>query len=175
MQKSYLFKKRGFTPIEILVVIAIIGILASIVLVSVTSVRAKVKIARANLDVKNIEKALTYFYDQYGDYPWSYSGDPNYFFFSRETGDPFLTTPDGDHYLADFYKSDWNGFNADYFTQNGYFYVFLCDDSGDNKIDCGAVQLIANDWVYGLKFILSDYCGCADWYGGEYPFQINPW
>jgi len=61
--------KEGFTLIELLVVIAIIGLLATIVLVSLSSARAKGRDARRVSDLKQIEKALEMFYDNYGRYP----------------------------------------------------------------------------------------------------------
>ena len=51
-------QKRGFSLIEILVVIAIIGILSSVVISSVNSSREKAKIATAKLELHNIKLAI---------------------------------------------------------------------------------------------------------------------
>ena len=49
---------HGFTLIELLVVIAIIGILASVVLASLTTARARSKIATAQQQIQQIAKAV---------------------------------------------------------------------------------------------------------------------
>lgn len=61
--------KRGFTLIELLVVIAIIGILSSIVMVSLSSARAKGRDARRISDIKNIQLALALYYNDNHTYP----------------------------------------------------------------------------------------------------------
>ncbi len=62
-------KSRGFTLIELLVVVAIIGMLSSMVLVSVNSSRIKSRDARRLSDLSQIQKALELFYSQNGRYP----------------------------------------------------------------------------------------------------------
>lgn len=56
-------KQKGFTLIELLVVIAIIGILSSIVLVSLGSARTKARDARRQSDVRQISLAMELCYD----------------------------------------------------------------------------------------------------------------
>ncbi|MEZ4211246.1 MAG: prepilin-type N-terminal cleavage/methylation domain-containing protein [Candidatus Paceibacterota bacterium] len=55
--------QRGFTLIELLVVVAIIGILSSIVLVSLNSARAKGRDASAKGSVSSIRAAAEIYYD----------------------------------------------------------------------------------------------------------------
>lgn len=62
-------KQQGFTLIEILVVIAIIGLLASTVLASMNSARAKARDARRTADAKQIWSALQLFLDKFGCVP----------------------------------------------------------------------------------------------------------
>ena len=65
----HLKHNKGFTLIELLVVIAIIGLLSSIVLVSLQGVRAKARDARRLSDMRQILLALQLYYDQYERYP----------------------------------------------------------------------------------------------------------
>ena len=67
-------KHSSFTLIELLVVVAIIGLLLSIVLVSLNNARMKARDARRISDMRQIRLALEMYYNTYGRYP-SISGD----------------------------------------------------------------------------------------------------
>ena len=73
-----MFKKKtgqkGFTLIELLVVIAIIGILSSVVLVSLNSSRAKARDAKRIADVGSIQQALALYFDSNAAYPATLAG-----------------------------------------------------------------------------------------------------
>lgn len=60
---------RGFTLVELLVTVAIISLLSSIVLTSLNSARAKSRDARRLADIRQIQIALEFYYDQFGQYP----------------------------------------------------------------------------------------------------------
>ncbi len=69
MNKHY---SRGFTLIEVLVVIGIIGLLASIVLVSLSGARVKARDAQRIKDVDTISGVLEVYYAEHAAFP-----DPN--------------------------------------------------------------------------------------------------
>ncbi len=60
---------RGFTLIEMIVVIAIIGLIASVLLVSLSSARAKGRDTRRVSDIRSIQAALEQYYQACSVYP----------------------------------------------------------------------------------------------------------
>ena len=69
MQTSNKIFNKGFTLIELLVVVAIIGLLSSVVLASLNSARAKARDAKRMSEIAEIQKAIEFYYDKYGQYP----------------------------------------------------------------------------------------------------------
>lgn len=69
--------QKGFTLIELLVVISIIGLLASVVLVSLNGARVKARDVKRIADLKQMQTALALYYDTNNAYPncpsWVYS------------------------------------------------------------------------------------------------------
>jgi len=68
--------QKSFTLIELLVVVLIIGILATLIIVSVMSNLAKSRDAKRKADLKTIADALDMYYQKYGTYKVTYT-DPS--------------------------------------------------------------------------------------------------
>lgn len=89
-------RQKGFTLIELLVVISIIGLLASVVLVSLRGAQIKARDTKRLADMSQIQKALALYYDKNGTYPapasdsgcggWDTSGDGNFLPALRTSG-----------------------------------------------------------------------------------------
>ena len=67
--KKYSTLSPGFTLIELLIVIAIIGILASVVISSVNTARSKARDTKRTQELHQLENALALYFSDYGLYP----------------------------------------------------------------------------------------------------------
>jgi general secretion pathway protein G len=61
--------KRGFTIVELLIVIVVIGILAAITMVAYTNIQSRARDNDRSTDIKSLQKALAMFYTDNGYYP----------------------------------------------------------------------------------------------------------
>ncbi len=61
--------KSGFTLIELMVVISIIGLLSSVVLASLKDAKDKAMITKTLVEMKSLETALEMYRNQFGKYP----------------------------------------------------------------------------------------------------------
>jgi len=168
-------RTKGFTIIELIVVIAIIAVLAGIITVAVTKYIALSKLTRANAEVSSIGEALAMFYAEYGDYPGP-CYEPGCAIEVSTTGwvaqDLYLTVNGVDHYLSEFYKLP----SADYFAPGGYYDIFVSDNDGDGKIGCVKVMLRnfvidIGEKTYGWKTIICQDCSCTD----NNTFRMEPY
>jgi prepilin-type N-terminal cleavage/methylation domain-containing protein len=71
MLKQMCKRKKGFTLIEMLIVITIIALLASLILVGMGGARQKARDARRIADLHNVQNALELYFSQNGRYPAS--------------------------------------------------------------------------------------------------------
>lgn len=67
--------KKGFILIELLVVISIIALLASVVISSLSTARARARDTRKMADFKAIQTALYLYYDKNGEMPQNFFTD----------------------------------------------------------------------------------------------------
>ncbi len=69
MPKNRIKFKEGFTLIELLVVVAIISLLSSIIFASLNSARSQARDSKRISDFRQVQTALTLYFDKYGRYP----------------------------------------------------------------------------------------------------------
>jgi prepilin-type N-terminal cleavage/methylation domain-containing protein len=69
--------KSGFTLVELLVVIFIIGLLSAIIFPGFAGMREKARDTERMTDVRQIQNALEQYFNRHGEYPGSLSGMPS--------------------------------------------------------------------------------------------------
>ena len=169
--------QRGFTIIELVVVIAIVAVLSGIVIINVNTYLNKAKITRFEQEAGNFEKASVMFYAKYGAYPGQQDGWQSYCptgaidwdLYCGEWGStgPYLVDGTGTHYLTEFLPISWAGPNAGYYGPNGFYMLQFFDGDGDpaGKLGCGRLWAfsINNDWSGASETMKNILCqDCPD-------------
>ena len=134
------FHEKGFTLIELLVVISIIGLLSSVILVSLNAARGKARDVVRRSDINQMRKALEMYHLDYGKYPasggastpnggWSNSGDNSWDSLQTKLSEygTFPKDPRND--------AAWGGYNYCYYSrgygcdQQWYMLVYKLENS----------------------------------------------
>jgi len=95
--------RKGFSLVELLVVVAIIGLLSTIAVIAFSSVRSKARDAKRAADIKMIRSALELYYQDNGSFPistgalqpnsgWTTSNDSSWATFQTALN-PYLKLP----------------------------------------------------------------------------------
>ncbi len=95
---------KGFTLIELMVVLSIIGLLSSIVFTSLNSAREKAKVAKAQTEIKQLESAINMLYNETGFYPGMQSLSP-----CIQNPEIYLNTPEAGVSATDGTFPSWRG------------------------------------------------------------------
>ena len=105
-------RSRGFTLIEIMVVVFIIGLLAAVIVPSVIKRIEDAKVAKAKEDIQSLETALTMYYMDNSKYP---TNDQSLTALTTQPTDPSIKNWKPGGYIERISKDPW---------QNDYQYVY---------------------------------------------------
>lgn len=81
MKKVGISPSRGFTIVELLIVIVVIGILAALVITAYNGIQNRANYARAQSDIKAINKGILAYYAANGSYPYPSGNTGTYYSF----------------------------------------------------------------------------------------------
>ena len=74
MKKTFRHNKKGFTLLELMIVIVILGLLATIIMPKILNRPEQARRTKAVVEIKNIESALALFRTDTGSYPTTSQG-----------------------------------------------------------------------------------------------------
>ncbi|MBI2415288.1 MAG: type II secretion system protein [Candidatus Kerfeldbacteria bacterium] len=122
--------RKGFTLIELLIVIAIIGLLATLAIVSLTTAQQKARDTKRVADLKQLQNAVELYFSQGSTATYPDSTDATWVTFGADIDDYITTIPvapnnsDTDRYV--YATND---------TQTEYVFLATLEDTGNAALD----------------------------------------
>lgn len=160
---------KAFTLIELLTVIAIIGVLAGITFGAASAISRKAKVDKAKVEMATIAQALEAYKQAYGDYPYISTNDKN----PKALAKP--TVPDPDDRAYQFLRAllgrlDPKG-NAFKNTSNAEKYRKATLDSTRFALERTATSDAPSSWEILPEFVASNSSNDKDFANA----LVDPW
>ncbi|MFC1597912.1 type II secretion system protein [Patescibacteria group bacterium] len=162
--------QKGFTLIELLIVVAIIGLLATLAIVSLTSAQQRARDTKRVADAKAIQTALELYWNESADYPtsttWANLASDLSSFISAMPVDPdhddgavyeYLvldTTAPDEYYIATTLENDGHSSldqDDDTLSVGGGANAQMIDSGGGAATTGGAATIVCTDPTYCLS------------------------
>lgn len=140
--------RRGFTLVEVVVVIAVISILASVVLASMGGTNSLKRDAQRKTDLKTVQAAIELYKLKYGAYPAGCNG-PNVW--SGQAGTDYACSPASADYIVGLAPEFINKLPRDpKLNGSNSGYVYSVDANGD-VYKFAALRTVEEDTVLTLQ------------------------
>jgi prepilin-type N-terminal cleavage/methylation domain-containing protein len=147
-------KTTGFTIVELLFVIVVIGILAAITIVAYNGIQSRAKSAKVQQDLKSMQRLVELYKAENGSYPssggtWSYSAS---------SPDGFIPS------IVPTFASALPRFTADSVVNSGHCYVYNSNGTDYKLIRLGQPSL-SSDEQATIPAAMKDQYNGSDRYG----------
>jgi prepilin-type N-terminal cleavage/methylation domain-containing protein len=155
-------KTSGFTIVELLIVIVVIGILAAITIVAYNGIQSRSNSAKVQQDLKSMQKLVELYKAENGSYPssggaWSYSSS---------SPDGFIPS------VVPTFASSLPRFTADSVVNSGHCYVYNSNGTDYKIIRLGQPSLSSDEQATIPAAMKDQYSG-SDRYGVWSPGGVS--
>jgi prepilin-type N-terminal cleavage/methylation domain-containing protein len=166
MTKNKTFQ-AGFTLVELLVVISVIGVLSGLLLVNFVGVRSRASDARNKSDLTSFQKALRLYYNDFGIFPAgdgatiSGCGADGTEACDRAGDAPFTAGANNTVYM-NYFPQDMLYYNASGTNQDKFVLVVSLENVGDQDISRNQLRCASSIADENLEVASTDFVLCEN-------------